>query len=203
MRFIPHDEKFFDLFTALARRLCEATTALHRLFTEPEFRAQHVAAIKQLEHEADDLTRDVVARIDKSFITPLDREDIHLLASRLDDVIDLLDGAARRAVMFGISGRREPAVRLTEILMRAGNVIEVTVGGMQKPRGIAEHSRQMKRLEEEADAVFGDAIADLFSGAPDALEVIKWKEMYDRLEDAVDQCEDVMNVLESISLKNS
>ena len=203
MGWLPRDEKFFDLFAELAKRLTGSAHLVHRLFTEPQQMAQHVAAIKELEHEADHLTHDVIDRIDRSFVTPIDREDIHLLASRLDDVIDLLDGTARRAQMFHITEVREPARRLSEVLVRAAAVIEASVDGMKRPAQIAEQAREMKRLEEEGDAIYHEAIGSLFAGSPDPLEVIKWKDLYDKLEDAIDQCDDVANVLESISIKNS
>ncbi|HEX2093885.1 MAG TPA: DUF47 family protein [Longimicrobiaceae bacterium] len=203
MGLIPRDEKFFDLFAELAHRLTESAGLVHRLFTEPAQLAQHAAAIKELEHQADHLTHDVIDRIDRSFVTPIDREDIHLLASRLDDVIDLLDGTARRAQMYHITETREPARQLSEVLMRAAAAIEDAVGGMKKPRLVVERARELKRLEEEGDAIYHQAIGDLFRGTPDPLEVIKWKDLYERLEDALDQCEDVANVLESISIKNS
>lgn len=162
-----------------------------------------MAAIKELEHQADHLTHDVIDRIDRSFVTPIDREDIHLLASRLDDVIDLLDGTARRAQMFHITEIREDARRLSDVVCRAAAVIETAVGGMKNPKMVAEHARELKRLEEEGDAIYHAAVGSLFAGSPDPLEVIKWKDLYDKLEDAIDQCDDVANVLESISIKNS
>ena len=203
MGLIPRDEKFFDLFEALARRLCECADLVHRMFSDPHSLDQHVAAIKELEHQADQLTHDVIDRIDRSFVTPIDREDIHLLASRLDDVIDLLDGTARRAQMFHIRETREPAIRLSQVLQQAGAAIEAAVKDMKRPKVVAERARELKRLEEEGDAIYHAAVGDLFRGTPDPLDVIKWKDVYERLEDALDQCEDVANVLESISIKNS
>jgi len=200
---IPRDEKFFELFAALARRLTQCADLLHKLFSEPQHINEHVAAIKELEHEADHLTHDVMERIDRSFVTPLDREDIHLLASRLDDVIDMIDGTARRAQMFHLKDAREPAKRLSEVLCQAAAAIETAVGGMKKQKVVIERARELKRLEEEGDAIYHEAVGELFAGpAPDVLEVIKWKDLYDKLEDTLDQCEDVANVLESISLKN-
>ncbi len=156
-----------------------------------------------LEHEADHLTHDVIDRIDRSFVTPLDREDIHLLASRLDDVIDLLDGTARRAQMFHLTETREPARKLTEVLVRAADCLVEAVGGMKKPKLVQEHARDIKLMEEEGDAIYHAAIGELFEGTPNPLDVIRWKDLYDKLEDALDQCDDVANVLESISIKNS
>jgi uncharacterized protein Yka (UPF0111/DUF47 family) len=203
VRLIPRDEQFYDLFTALARRLSEAAKLLHQLFAEPRRLDYYVAQIKNVEHAGDALTHDVLARIDKSFVTPIDREDIHLLASRLDSVIDLLDGTARRVAMFHITETREPARRLTGVLVRASECIEAGVLGLKRAKIVAERARDIKRLEEEGDAVYHEAIGALFRGTPDPIDVIKWKDVYDKLEDAIDRCEDVANVLESISLKHA
>lgn len=203
MRLIPKDEAFFGMFTDLAKRLTASGRLLNELFQDPSRMNELVTSIKLLEHEADVLTRDVIKRIDETFVTPIDREDIHLLASRLDDVIDLMDGSARRAQMFKITNSNSYAVRLTETLVEAGQVIEVAVVNLKKPRVVAEKAIEVKHLEERGDGIYHDAMGALFEGTPDPIEVIKWKELYDTLEDALDQCEDVANALESISLKNS
>jgi predicted phosphate transport protein (TIGR00153 family) len=203
VRLLPKDQEFFKMFAALAARITAAARLLNRLFMEPDRLGEHVAAIKALEHEADNLTRDVIARIDTSFITPIDREDIHLLASRLDDVIDLIDGTARRAQMFRITEVRQSAIDLTDALVRASEAIEGAVIHVKKPKLVVQTNSQVKRLEEEADAIYHAAMGRLFEGRPDPLDVIKWKELYDTLEHAMDQCEDVANTLESIALKNS
>ena len=203
MRLLPKDQEFFKMFALLASRITAAAKLLNLLFREPDRLAVHVAAIKQLEHEADNLTRDVIAKIDTSFITPIDREDIHLLASRLDDVIDLIDGTARRAQMFRISEVRQSAIDLTDALVRAAEAIEGAVTAVKRPKIVVETNTRVKRLEEEADAIYHAAMGKLFEGQPNPLDVIKWKELYDTLEHAMDQCEDVANTLESISLKNS
>ena len=203
MRLIPRDEGVFVLFNELAKRLKEAARLRNRLFAEPDKLDHYVAAIKTVEHEADVLTHDVRARIDRSFVTPIDREDIHLLATELDDVIDLIDGTARRAAMFHIGETRQPALRLSDTIMRAADHIQAGVAAIKKPAVVTSSSREIKRLEEEGDAIYQDAVGELFRGQPDALEVMKWKELYDTLERALDQCQGVGHVLESISLKNS
>ena len=191
------------MFAELAARVTAGARLLHLLFKEPHRLAEHVAAIKALEHEADKLTREVIARIDTSFITPIDREDIHLLASRLDDVIDLIDGTARRAQMFRITEVRQSALDLTDALIRASEAIEGAVIHVKKPKLVVETNTKVKRLEEHADAIYHAAMGHLFEGNPNPLDVIKWKELYDTLEHAMDQCQDVSNTLESIALKNS
>jgi predicted phosphate transport protein (TIGR00153 family) len=204
VRLIPRDQEFFAMFAEMAKRVTTAAKITHQLFKEPEHLHKHVSAIKDVEHEADVLTHSIISRIDKTFVTPLDREDIHMLASRLDDVIDLLDGTARRVAMFRIKETREPAQMLAAVLVRAATRIEEAVIGMKKSSLVIEKAREIKSLEEEGDAIYHLAVGGLFDGPnPDPLEIIKWKELYDTLERALDQCEDVANVLESISLKNA
>jgi uncharacterized protein len=203
VRLLPRDKEFFKMLAALASRVTASSRLLQSLFSEPELLAQRVAEIKDLEHEADVLTHDVIELIDTSFITPIDREDIHLLASRLDDVIDLIDGTARRAQIFRIQEVRQPAIALTAILVRANEAIEGAIVDVKKTRLVVQTNSQVRQLEADADAIYHDAMGRLFEGKPDALDVIKWKEIYDMIERAIDQCEDVANTLESIALKNA
>ncbi|HUO51537.1 MAG TPA: DUF47 family protein [Gemmatimonadaceae bacterium] len=203
MRLIPRDEAFYDLFGQLARRLSTAARLLKQLFADPANLEQHAAALKAVEHEADEITHGIILRIDRTFVTPIDREDIHTLASELDDVVDLIDGTARRAEMFHIREVRQPALTLCDVLIRAVDHIEAAVAHMKDSRVVVARGRDIKLREEEGDQVYHQAIGDLFAGRPDAIEVIKWKELFDTLERALDQCEDVANVLESIALKHN
>lgn len=202
-RLMPRDTQFFEMFADLARRITAAARLLDKLLAEPHNLQQHAAAIKDLEHEADVITHSVIDRIHKVFVTPLDREDIHLLAQQLDEVIDLIDGCARRAQMFQIREVRERGRRLAEVIVRATESIEWAVTSMKQPKIVSARSQEIKKLEEEGDALYNQAVAELFSGSLDALEVIKWKELYDTMERTLDQCEDVANVLESITIKHA
>ncbi|MCE9602683.1 MAG: DUF47 family protein [Gemmatimonadetes bacterium] len=203
MRFLPKDEGFFGLFDQLAARLKSSSALLKVLFSEPNRLEELTVKIKAEEHAADAITYDIMQRIDRSFVTPLDREDIHMLANRLDNVVDLMDGTARRAKMYHIAERREAAIALVDVLVECSETIAAGVKEIRTPAAVHKAARKVKELEEKADAIYSEAIETLFSGRPDALDVIKWKEIYDNLEHAVDECEDVANVLESISLKNS
>lgn len=204
MRLIPKDEGFFELFDALAERLTLAAALLNELFTNPTRLDQLAGQIKELEHQADEVTREVVVRLDRSFVTPLDREDIHALATTLDNVVDLVNGTARRAQMFHIGDCREPAMQMTAVLVRASELIRQAVHNVRDPQQVARISREIKKLEQEGDILYFSAVGALFAGPPqDALEVVKWKELYDNIEYAIDESEDVLNVLESISIKNS
>src|SRR3712207_29438 len=207
VRLIPRDEQFFTMFAELAQRITRSATLLRQLFQDPSRLRETEAAIKAVEHEADTLVHEVNKRIDTTFVTPLDREDIHLLAKRLDHVVDLIDGTAPRAVMFRVSETRAPAPAPTDVLVSAGGRLEQHASAPKRSAAVAAHGRQIKQLEEEGDALYHEAVGALFDGdggrRPDPLEVLKWKELYDKLEEAMDECEDVSNTLESIALKNS
>ena len=206
MRLLPRDEKFFDLFSAVAAFTVEAATLLQELLrAETARRTAIVDQIKRLEHQADQVTHEVVTRLDRVFITPLDREDIHLLASRLDDVIDLIDGTARRLQMFRAGKAPEGAVLIADVIGRAVTQLQVAVRSLEKNKGgtVLEACVQVKRLEEEGDSLYHEWLARLFEGQPDPLNVIKWKEIYDNLEKTLDDIEDAANVLESISIKHA
>ncbi len=202
-RLIPRDEAFFDAFNQLSEHLATSARMLNDLFADPAQIAEHVRKIKEIEHSADLLTASVNQRIDKSFITPIDREDIHHLAVRLDDVIDLLDGTARRFEMLHITEVRPAARRLASVLLRAADEIQQAVKTMRKPIAVNQHVVAIKQLEEEGDALYHEAVGALFAGTPDPLDVLKWKEMYDTLETAIDSCMGVAQVLQSISIKNA
>lgn len=202
-RLIPRDEQFFDLFDQLTAHLVTTTRMLTDLFAAPSQVADHVRSIKDVEHKADVLTHDINQRIDRSFVTPIDREDIHMLATRLDDVIDLIDGTSRRFEMLHIDTVREPAKALARVLVKAAEEIQVSVKSIRKPKIVGKHASTIKQLEEEGDAIYHAAVGELFAGSPDPLEVMKWKEMYDTLERAIDSCMGVAQVLQSISLKHA
>jgi len=144
-----------------------------------------------------------VNRLDRTFITPLDREDIHKLASDLDDVMDTMDGTARRSQIFGLGPAPEGVKLLAEVIQRMVRVLAEAVGRLKKGDDVMRFCVEAKGLEEEGDAIYHDSLGQLFEKERDALEIIKWKEIYDNLELTLDQSEDVANVLESITLKHA
>ncbi|HVH67526.1 MAG TPA: DUF47 family protein [Gemmatimonadales bacterium] len=204
MRLLPREEEFFDLFIAVATRSQEAARHLRDLFAAPpERRTPHVEAIKRLEHEADQVTHEVVNRLDRTFITPLDREDIHQLASDLDDVMDSIDGTARRSQMFHLGAAPEGVKQLTEVIQRMVSVLGDGVARLKKGDDVMKYCVEAKQLEEEGDAIYHEALGRMFETERDALQIIKWKEIYDNLERTLDESEDVANDLESITLKHA
>src|SRR5262245_23748565 len=174
-RLIPRDEQFFDLFDQLTTHLVTTARMLSELFATPSQVADHVRAIKDVEHKADVLTHDINQRIDRSFVTPIDREDIHMLATRLDDVIDLIDGTSRRFEMLHIGAVKDPAKELARVLVKAAEEIQVSVKSIRKPRIVGKHAATIKQLEEEGDGIYHAAVGELFAGSPDPLDVMKWK----------------------------
>ncbi|HEX2250488.1 MAG TPA: DUF47 family protein [Gemmatimonadales bacterium] len=206
MRLLPRDAKFFDLFSSVADISVESAKLQLELLQTDEVRRGAIAdAIKRLEHQADEVTHEVVSRLDRVFITPLDREDIHLLASRLDDVVDLIDGTASRVQMYHAGVAPRGAVLMADVVVRATQELRVAVKGLERNKDgvVLEACARVKRLEEEGDSVYHEWVAQLFDGTPDALVVIKWKEIYDTLEKTLDHMEDAGNVLESISIKHA
>jgi predicted phosphate transport protein (TIGR00153 family) len=205
VRLLPRDERFFDLFTQVATLNVEAAKQLVAILNaDADRRGPMIEAIKRFEHQADEVTHEVVNRLDRSFITPLDREDIHELASRLDDVLDLIDGTARRIQIFRAAKAPVGAVRLAEVIQRAAEELLEAVKVLEANNHgvVVEACIRIKRLEEEGDATYHEWLGKLFDGADDALTVMKWKEIYDNLEKTLDHAEDVANVLESVSIKH-
>jgi len=199
---LPREEEFFDLFVEVANRSHQAANHLVGLFSEPEKAPYHAEQIKRLEHECDQFTHEVVNRLDRTFITPIDREDIYRLAGDLDDVIDVIDGVARRAEIFRVGPAPEGVKLLTTVIERAVGALARGVKQLKKRDGVMESCIAAKQLEEEADAIYHASLGRLFDEEHNAIELIKWKEIYDNLERCVDQAEDVANVLESITIKH-
>ncbi len=205
VRILPREQKFFELFGEQAGVLHEAAKVLLEMMEKCDHNVGEGAnAIKKLEHRGDTMTHDIITRLNQTFITPLDREDIHALSSRLDDVLDLIDASATRMVLFKIRETRPAAIELARIIQRAAAEILAAVPHiLEKREKILEHCEEISRLEHESDTVSRNAIAQLFDEERDPIALIKWKEMYEVLEAAVDKAEDVGDVLESIVLKSS
>jgi uncharacterized protein len=201
--FMPRESGFFDLFEQASQNVIEAGKCLKKLmqsFDEPHKQIQY---IKDLEHKGDGLTHDIVFKLNKTFITPLDREDIHELASALDDILDEIDAVAELFMVFKIDHPTPTALKLSEILYES--VLEVGKGIYllrQKNWDMKECAIRVNSLENEADCVLGEAISTLFEEEPDPKTVMKWKEIYENFEMGTDSCEDVVNVLERIALKH-
>ena len=204
-RLLPRDERFYELFTRISTVTVTAAGHLAELFrrTDDE-RWQLVEAIKGLEHEADDITHEIVTRLDRTFITPFDPEDIHELASKLDDIMDRIDSTARRARIFRVEEVPEGAQLLSEVIHRTTAQVLAAVEALQTEdtAAILTACRLIKGLEEEGDAMYYQWLGKLFEDKHDPITVITWKELYDTLEKTLDSAEDAANVLESVTIKH-
>lgn len=199
----PDERTFYARFSGVAQRLTAAATLLEQALDNPSQLAELSTRIQQLDQEAEEAAHALDVGADRMFIPPMDREDVHLLSTRLRRVVDFIGGTAQRAVSLRAAERREAAVRLARILVRAAEQIEAAMVHIRDSDGVLAHCREIKRAEEEADAVWERAISDLFAGQPNALDVLRWKTLYDQLEDTLDACEDVANELETLTVKHA
>lgn len=204
---IPHDEKFFVLFDNLAKTAVEASDTLRTLPSMPKNQRQSVVdKIKDLEHKGDSITHKIFTDLNKTFVTPFDREDIHKLASTLDDVIDYVDGSAKKFHLYKIKKNSADIQRLTEIIYQSAIEIQRGISMLGDSRHVEELEKILQKInqhENDADDIFNQAIAELFDKEENAIELIKNKEVLVSLETATDKCEDVANVLEGIMIKNA
>ena len=201
-RLLPRERSFFILFTEVTTNIGEGARALAALFKDYRDVPAQTKRIKDIEHRGDQLTHEIMTKLNQTFITPLDHEDIHELTSKLDDVIDLIDAVATRLVIYRIEKPRPGAAELADILVRATGELHAAVSRLEKPDGILEHCIEINRLENESDTAVRAAIARLFQEEKDPVEIIKWKEILEVLEIAADKCEDVANILEAVVLKS-
>jgi predicted phosphate transport protein (TIGR00153 family) len=201
-RLIPREEQFFDLFERQARNIVESAGQLREMVFDFSDAAARAAAIKELEHAGDVTTHELIRKINTTFVTPFDREDVYALASRLDDVLDLIEAASDRLVLYRIKAPTSGARALGEVIVKAAAATQAAVGTLRSHSpSYHAHCVETNRLENEADRLLKELIAGLFADVTDPIEVIKWKEIYETLEEVTDRCEDVVNVIEGIMLK--
>jgi predicted phosphate transport protein (TIGR00153 family) len=206
MRFLPRDDKFYDFFEKCAQQAVQGAVQLEQLlrnFNDVQVKAKQ---IKDIEHEGDLITHDTIENLNRTFITPFDREDIHDLITSLDDVLDYIEACAERLFLFKIEKTTEEAILICGVLVKSVKQLEQAVSQLRRLKdadSILRHCAEINRLENEGDYLNRAAVAKLFEPNSDPLEVIKWKEIYETMENAIDRCEDVANVLEGIALKNT
>ncbi len=201
---IPRTVQFFDLFEQQSQHIIRAAGLLHELvhnFADARAKAH---AIAEVEHQGDQITHEVVRRLNTTFITPLDREDIHALASRLDDVLDYIEAAAERLLVYRIKEPTSGCRALADVILNIVTPMDRAIRSLRaKDRTFHEHAVEVNRLENVADGVLRDSLAALFDEEPNPIEIIKWKEIYETMEIVTDRCEDVVNVIEAIVLKQT
>ena len=201
-RLIPREEKFFTDFQALADELKIGSRLLEQMLEPPHPLWDKADEIKEVEHKCDFLTHGIIQRLNRTFVTPLDREDIHALARSLDDVMDSIDAAATLVRLYRLDTVRFGARELAEIITASTHQVRLALDALEKHKGILGAAVEINRLENEADRVHQQAVSRLFDDEHDPLTVMKWKEALDFLEDATDRCEDVANGLEGVMVKH-
>jgi uncharacterized protein len=199
---IPREARFFQDFVGLSEEIRTGARALKQMMSEDPPDLGKADTIKDIEHSCDGRTRTIIDRLNRTFVTPLDREDIHSLAISLDDVMDAIDAAAAVSRLYKITHVRPGARRLAEIICESTDRITEALQALEDRRGVLELAARVNQLEREADRVHQDAIVALFDEERDPISVIKWKEILDFLEAATDRCEDVGNLLEGVVVKH-
>ncbi|HEY0378773.1 MAG TPA: DUF47 family protein [Pyrinomonadaceae bacterium] len=201
---IPKEEQYFSFFSQMTSFIYDAARALVEMMEDKGGNyAEHLKRIKAIERDCDDLTHSISMKLNKSFITPFDREDIYMLSGALDDIVDLIDDAARAMVMYDVQESTAHARRFADIIQRMAVQLHEVVSMLAKPHDITPRLVELHRLENEGDETYYNAIADLFRETKDPLNVIKWKDIYEKLEAAIDRCENVANIIESVIIKHT
>jgi len=208
MRFslIPRTGRFYELFEESARKLVAGSEALADLLEHFENVDSKTAHIKDLEHEADEITHEIYLQVHKTFVTPFDREDIAALAQRMDDVMDFIEGASTAIRTYGITDPTPAASGLADLIRLQCIQLERAVSTLRhrsKLKSMLEQLKEINRLENEADSLYLNAMAELFRGEMSSVDIIKWRDVYNQLEEGTDSCEQVAYVLEAIVLKHA
>ena len=202
-RLIPREEKFYDDFITMADQVKTAAGLLIEMLAGERPIVAKAQEIKEIEHKCDFLTHEIIQRLNKTFVTPIDREDIHSLATRIDDVMDAIDMTAGLIPLYRIDNVRFGARELAKLIAAQAEVLRRAFVALEKRSGVLDLTVEINRIENEADKVYKDALGRLFDEERDPIAVIKWKEILSLLEQATDRCEDVGNLLENVVVKHS
>ena len=204
LRLVPRTTEFYDLFAEAGANAVDAARKAEARFRDFPNPSITQADVKKTEHEGDRITRKLVQLLNTQYVTPFDREDIYQLATAIDDVVDHIDEASDLLDLYGVTSCEESAVQQSRILTEAVEHLAVALGGIKTMRGVQAELVQVKEHEDEGDLVLRDALAKLFQGSnPDLLGIIRWKDIFEALEDALDSCETAANVLGNIAVKNA
>ncbi|MEO8435657.1 MAG: DUF47 family protein [Pyrinomonadaceae bacterium] len=204
LNFLPKEDQYFDLFIQMTHYISDAARVLKEMMADKNHDYKEYAQrIKGIEHACDELTHSISTRLNKSFITPFDREDIYMMSTALDDIVDLIDDAARAIIICDIREIKDYAQDFADVIVRMAEQLREIVSTLKKPKNITPRLVEIHRLENEGDDIYHAAIAELFHEEHDPLTVLKWKEVYEKLEAAVDRCENVANIIESVIIKHT
>ena len=200
--FFPRDEQFFTLFNQMADEIKAAAVLLEQMLASDPPDTSKVDVIKDAEHRCDALTHDAIQRLNRTFVTPFDREDLYALASSLDNVMDAIDHAATLVRLYKIDAIRPGARELARTVSQSADRLHLALESLAHKTPVQPHAVEINRLENEADRAYQEAIKSLFEGETDPILIMKWKELLDMLEQITDACEDVANVIEGVVVKH-
>ena len=201
--FAPRDRVYFELFEEAGENMLQAVNLLDRLLSNYPDSKDLAAEILDCEHEGDRITHDIINRLNHTFVTPIDREDILALASSLDDIVDFTEEVADYLGLYKIEAPMDQAITLAQVLKEAAGQIAEAIPGLRSFTDISRYTVEINRLENEGDRISRAAVASLFDGGIDPMVVIRWKDLFERLEAAIDATERVANIIEGIVIKNS
>ena len=201
-RFIPKEEKYFSLLSGLATKVHEGGELFVQLFLDYDNRARYADKIKAVEVSCDEIAAQITQKLNTSFITPIDREDIYMLVKELDDVIDLINDLARRLDMYDVPSPRAGISDIAAVISQATGELAKSFSILEKDFGYGGHIKKVNELEKQADNLYHDGIRSLFRDEKDPITLIKWKSIYEELENCADRCKDVAESLEGVVVKN-
>ena len=201
--FIPREEKFFPLFSEDAANMLSAARLLEQYFRNYAERERLAIQLRDIEHTGDTISHNIGHKLEATFVTPIDREDISVLISRIDDIVDLIEEVADTCILYGIDEPTPVALQQTEIIVKQCEQLQAAIDNMHDFKDLAPYWIEVHRLENDGDRIARHAIAELFNNGTNAVDIIKWKDVYSLLEEAIDACEDAANVIERIVVKHA
>jgi len=200
---LPRERRFYQLFERNSDNIVSAARLLCELLKNPAVPEERQDRISELEHEADEITHDIIRSLNRVFVTPFDREDIYALASGMDDVLDFIKELSDKHALYDLRTVSPPAVELGALLLHSAEELKAAIAKLESLKDLEQHWIEVNRIENQGDQVSRQAISELFRSGSDPIQVMKMKDVYDGLEDALDRCEDVANVIENIVIKNA
>ncbi|MFQ6081864.1 MAG: DUF47 domain-containing protein [Candidatus Aminicenantia bacterium] len=206
MKFLPKGKKFFELFNEQADNLVKAGALIQEIMSDFEKIEEFSQKLSDLEHQADDVTHEIIDMLNRTFITPIDREDIHSLSQELDDIIDLIHEAVHNTILYQIKKPTDYMKEMVDVLVQALDVVHKALKSLKdfkNPKVLLNYCIEINRLENVGDSLLRKAMEGLMIQREDCFELLRWKEIYDSLEEAIDKCEDVANIIEGIVIKNT
>ena len=203
-RLLPREDKYFEMFNSMASHMTECALLLQKIFSDFDNRVAYADKIEEVEHECDVITHEIIKKLNQTFITPIDREDIHALISGLDDIVDAIEYTAKRVILYRVEEPTDHARKMSDVVVRIVASLEKAIRSLEKNgEQVLKECVTIHGLENEGDVYHHEAVDDLFGNETNPITILKMKELYAKMERTIDKCEDVSNILESIVLKNA